>query len=121
MLSEEKQRAAYARRYFRVGLDRAGVSSEVWRERMDVSEPVRGRVTVLGEGGAFLELEDNFTVGSSVGLRLELPGTDKERIVCHGIVKEHIEGEGIGVEFTELGPDDRTRLKSAVLHWAMLP
>lgn len=121
MLSKEAERPEHSRRYLRLGLETAGLSSEVWRDEMDVSKPVKGRLMVLGEGGAYLEVADPFAVGSEIGLRLELPGTENDRIVCHAIVREYVEGEGIGVEFTELDVADRQRLKSAILHWAMLP
>lgn len=120
-LNERERELEHARRYPRIGLDGAGLSSEVWRNNTDVSEPVKGRLIVLGEGGAFLEITDRFSVGSEIKLRFELPGTENERIVCKGIVREHVEGEGIGVEFTGLEASDRKRLKSAVLHWAMSP
>lgn len=102
-----------ARKYPRVGLGvDTAIWSEVWQGQIGLSSPVGGVVTVLGAGGAFLEVSEAFEVGSPVGLRFRLPGTSDE-IVCGGIVKDYVPGRGIGVEFTQLAPIDRERLKAA--------
>ena len=111
----------HIRRYLQVGLDGAGLSCEVWRNGADGFEPVKGQLMVLGEGGAFLEIMGCFEVGDTLGLRLELPGNEKEPFVCQGVVRECVETDGIGVEFLELEAQARERLRTAVLQWAMKP
>ena len=107
-----------ARKYPRVGLGGDNVIwSEVWQGQIGLSTPVAGVVTVLGAGGAFLEVSESFDVGSHVGLRFNLPGTTDE-IVCGGVVKDNVPGRGIGVEFTQLAPIDRERLRAAAWNLA---
>ena len=101
------------RKYPRVGLGvDSAILSEVWQGQIGLSTPVGGVVTVLSAGGAFLEVSESFDLGSFVGLRFTLPGASEE-IVCGGIVKDYVPGQGIGVEFTQLAEIDRQRLKAA--------
>lgn len=116
-----RQETKYARRFLRVGLDGAGLSCVVWRDGVDGSGPVKGQLMVLGEGGAFVEIKGRFGIGDTLGLSLELPGNEKDPFVCQGIVRECLEEEGIGVEFTELDGHALDRLRTAVLRWAMKP
>ena len=102
------------RRYPRVGLDASPISSEVWREPKGQSDSFEGLVTVLGGGGAFVELDERFKVGSSVGLRFTLPGAEDE-VIYSGVVKQHVPGRGVGVEFTKLVHSDRERLTNWVI------
>ena len=106
-----------ARKYPRVGLGGdSAIWSEVWEGQIGLSTPIPGVVTVLGAGGAFLEVSESFDVGSLVGLRFSLPGTAEE-IVCGGVVKDNVPGRGIGVEFTQLAPIDRERLRAVA--WSL--
>ena len=65
-----------------------------------------GLITVLGAGGAFVALEEGLDVGSAIGLRFALPGTLNE-VTCCGVVRDIVPGDGVGVEFTDIGPSDR--------------
>ena len=107
-----------ARKYPRVGLGaESAICSEVWQGQIGLSMPIPGVVTVLGAGGAFLEVSENFDVGSPVGLRFNLPGTADEN-VCGAVVKESVPGRGVGVEFTQLSAIDRERLRAAAWNLA---
>ena len=61
-------------------------------------------------------MSESFDVGTLVGLRFSLPGTTEE-IVCGGVMKANVPGRGIGVEFTQLAPIDRERLRATA--WAL--
>ncbi len=103
------------RKYPRVGLGvDSAIWSEVWQGEIGEANPVGGIVTVLGAGGAFVEVSETYEVGSAVGLRFLLPGT-REEIACDGVVREFVPGRGIGIEFTEISPIDRERVRAAAL------
>ena len=106
---------AKVRKYPRVGLGvDSAIWSEVWQGEIGGANPVGGVVTVLGAGGAFVEVSEVYEVGSNVGLRFLLPGT-REEIACDGVVREFVPGRGIGIEFTEISPIDRERVRAAAL------
>ncbi len=84
------------------GVD-SGIWSEVWEGPIGEAHPVGGVVTILETGGAFVEIGETYEVGSQVGLRFVLPGT-RDEIECDCIVRQLVPGEGIGVEFTRIGP-----------------
>ncbi len=86
----------------RPGVD-SGIWSKVWEGPIDRASPVGGVVTILGTGGAFVEIGETYEVGSQVGLRFVLPGT-RDEIECDCIVRQFVPGEGIAVEFTRIGP-----------------
>ena len=65
------------------------------------------RVATLGMGGAFLTASRVRSVGTSLRLVFEVPGGV---VQADGIVRSFSRGEGMGVEFTNLGPRDRVLL-----------
>ena len=71
-----------------------------------------GRIIVLGQGGASLELSGNYSVGSMLRLGFELPAT-KGEITCTAIVRGR-RATGVGVEFLQLEPQDRGRVSGFV-------
>ena len=104
------------RRYPRVGLGTdSAIWSEVWQGQINEAAPVGGVLTVLGAGGAFVEVSEAYDVGSEVGLRFVLPGT-RDEIACDGVVREFVPGRGIGVEFVNISPIDRERVRAAALN-----
>jgi hypothetical protein len=108
MLENERKR-----KYPRVGLGvDSAIWSEVWQGRIGDAHPVGGVVTVLGGGGAFVEVNEAYTVGDQVGLRFVLPGTHDE-VACECVVREYIPERGIGVEFTDISAIDRERVRAA--------
>ena len=107
---------AKARRFPRVGLGaNSAIWSEVWQGHIGEAAPVGGVMTVLGAGGAFVEVSEPYDVGSEVGLRFVLPGT-RDEIACGGVVREFVPGRGIGVEFTNISAIDRERVRAAALN-----
>ncbi len=73
-------------------------------------------MTVLSVGGACLEVSGSFPVDSAVELRFTLPGFDED-IACGGVVRHEEPGHGVGVEFTDLAPSDRERIREVVQAW----
>ena len=107
---------ARLRKYPRVGLGaNSAIWSEVWQGQIGQATPVGGVLTVLGAGGAFVEVSEIYDVGSKVALRFVLPGT-RDEIACDGVVREFVPGRGIGVEFVDISPIDRERVRAAALN-----
>ena len=75
-----------------------------------------GRLVVLGGGGALLELNGSYTVGSMLRLGFKLPSTTGE-ISCTAIVRDRLNAQGVGVEFLHLEPRDRKRISTFVQQW----
>ena len=74
---------------------------------------LEGRFIVLGEGGAFLELDDSFSTGRLLNLTFTLPQTG-DTIGCRVIVRSAVEGKGVGVEFLDISPQERERVSACV-------
>ena len=66
------------------------------------------RVATLGMGGVFLAASLVRPVGTSMKLILEVPGG---LVQADGVVRDVSPGEGMGVEFTKIGPQDRALLE----------
>ncbi len=73
--------------------------------------PIKGQaiIRVLGGGGAYLEIDETCPVGELVLLRFTLPG-ETEAIACQGVVCNVDDGQGAGLEFLGIRPEDRERL-----------
>ena len=57
-------------------------------------------------------LDDGYPVGRPLRLRFELATLG--RIGCRAIVRRHLEGSGVGVEFLDIDPADRTLIAAFV-------
>lgn len=100
------------RRHLRVRLgEDENFTSEV---SPDGTTSVRGRITVLGIGGACVEVTEAIPVGSPLSLSFTLPGTN-EQILCGGGVRNRVSDSGLGIEFFFMTPEDRQRLTTAVM------
>ncbi len=81
------------------------------------ARPVGGRLVVIGAGGAFLEVDDAYPIGSFMHVRFELPTLGA--IGCRAIVRNAIEGKGVGVEFLDIeGVEHRRIAAFATQHHA---
>ena len=78
-----------------------------------VSQRDEARLIVLSSGGAFLELDGDYAVGSILKLGFTLPSTT-EAITGLAIVRDRLTGSGVGVEFLDLEPRDRERITAFV-------
>ena len=72
-----------------------------------------GRFVILGAGGACLELDEPFSVGSLLKLSFTLPKTG-DTIDCRAIVRDEISRTSVGVEFLDISPQDRERVSACV-------
>jgi hypothetical protein len=61
----------------------------------------------LNQGGVFLETQQPQPVGTTLKLKVPNPGGD---IGLSGIVRDSIEGKGMGVEFSNIGNKERAKL-----------
>ncbi len=69
-----------------------------------------GRLVDLSGGGALLELDDAFPIGTCLSLRFQLVRLGE--VNCRAIVRRDIEGKGVGVEFLDLEAPDQERLSA---------
>jgi hypothetical protein len=65
------------------------------------------RVKTLGMGGVFLSVSRVRPAGTSLRLVFEVPGSI---VQAEGVVRSVSPGEGMGVEFTKMNPQDRVLL-----------
>lgn len=99
------------RRFPRVGLAAdTAIPIEVWSGQQTA---LTGKVTVLGAGGAFVELSNQVPIGRYIELRFKVPGIPNE-IECGGLVRDQIPGRGVGVEFTGLAYSERDLVANSV-------
>lgn len=90
------------RRYPRVGLRRG--MHVAWQA---VGERVVSRIVTVGLGGLFIQVNEPPAVGDVIRLYFEVPGGE---IRARAVIRSSIPGEGMGVEFTAMGPEARGRL-----------
>ncbi len=94
---------------------RARVSGDiaVWIERDGTVRWVMGRIVVLGAGGAYLEIGENYPVGTVLGVAFT-PDPLMDELTCAAVVRNSLDGQGIGVEFLDLDPLDQARIQTFV-------
>ncbi len=71
------------------------------------SKRVVSQVTTMGLGGFFIATSQPLPVGSMLKLFLDSPGGE---VRARATVRDSKPGDGMGVEFTMMGPEDRARL-----------
>ncbi|HZS05632.1 MAG TPA: PilZ domain-containing protein [Blastocatellia bacterium] len=93
---------------------RLTLQTELWLRQQD-GEFIRtnDKLTVLSEGGCFIETSLRYPVGSTLHLRFKLPRATAP-ITCVVVVRNTGGGTGLGVEFTWISPEDRHQIKSFV-------
>ena len=95
---------AERRIYQRVAFD-----SEVWLGQDGLFTRTTECISNVSVGGVFIKTGQGFPVGAIVGLRFALGRTLP--INSTVIVRNVSPGEGIGVEFLDISPEDRHRLQ----------
>ena len=90
---------------------RVSIYTEAWRGEDGFFSHGSERLANLSVGGAFVEGAGTM-VGSILQLRFRVPGTD-DFITSTAIGRNTYNG-GLGVEFIDLSPDNRARLKAFV-------
>jgi hypothetical protein len=86
---------------------RVNIHTEVWRGEDGIYSHSSQRLANLSVGGAFVEGAGTM-VGSILNLRFRVPGTDD--FVTSTAIGRNTHDGGLGVEFIDLSPDNRTRL-----------
>ncbi len=72
-----------------------------------VGERVVSRIATAGLGGLFIKVDDPPPVGDVIRLYFEVPGGE---IRARAVVRNSVQGEGMGIQFTSMGPEARGRL-----------
>lgn len=76
--------------------------------------PIRTRMQDLSETGLFLESHFPLAVGTLIDLRFDLPDGNPETIACRARVRNVDPMVGLGVEFVDMPPVVRKRLRMYV-------
>ena len=100
--SIQMESPAKKRRYPRVGLQRG--MHVAWQ---GVGERVVSRIVTVGLGGLFIKVSEPPPVGDVIRLYFEVPGGE---IRARAVIRNSIQGKGMGIEFTAMGPEARGRL-----------
>ena len=86
--------------------------TDAWIDRGGETTHVQGRLVVLSTDGAFLELGEDYAVGTLLKLRFAIAGLGG--MACQVIVRHCLEGKGVGTEFLDMDPHDHVRLSTFV-------
>jgi PilZ domain len=69
------------------------------------------RASIFGLGGLFLHEPDPPPAGAIIQLFFEIPGG---QVRARGTVRSVEAGRGMGIEFTQMGPEERARLAKMI-------
>lgn len=94
---------------------RLNLAIEVWLGQGGVLARTDDRLCDLSIGGAHIETEQCYPLQSVLNLRFKLPQAS-DYITCRAAVRHTNGGRRHGVEFLDLSPDDRYRIKTFVEH-----
>jgi hypothetical protein len=90
------------RRYPRVGLEKG-----IYVAWQGVGERVVSQIVTVGLGGLFIRVNDPPPVGDVIRLYFEVPGGE---IRARAVIRNSVQGEGMGIQFTSMVPEARGRL-----------
>lgn len=65
----------------------------------------------LSEAGVFLHTKNPFSIGTQLHLVLGKPPSLR-KIDVDGVVRWHRNGQGVGIEFERVAPEDRAAIKT---------
>lgn len=77
--------------------------------------PSVSRAEAVGMGGVFLHTPNPLPVGSVIEVLFEFKTAD---IRARASVRDSVEGKGMGLEFVQMQPDDRSRLNQFLSQYA---
>lgn len=89
------------------------VATELWIGQDGIFTRADEKLSDLSLGGAFIETKQHYSVGCVLSLRFKLPDVGRF-LTCTAIVRNSREGQGFGVQFLDLSPDDRWQLDSYI-------
>ncbi len=95
-----------SRRYARIELPKGMLVA--WQSG---GKRIVSRVRIVGLGGLFISTPEPPPLGSVLKLLFDLPGGE---VRARAIVRHATPGEGMGVEFTFMGHEDRARLQQVL-------
>jgi len=98
---------AAKRRFKRVDLPRGLIVAWSWEQGSQMSI-----APTVGRGGLFIATLDPAPAGTSLRMLFDVPGGE---ILATGVVRDCRPGRGMGIEFTQMGPQEVARLES-LLH-----
>ncbi len=103
----KKEDGAEKRRFPRMNLPKGMTVAWQATAQHDIS-----RVASLSVGGLFIEAADPAPIGETLQVQFDIPGG---AVRAHAVVRRSVEGQGMGVEFTDLPAAARSGLDS-LLH-----
>jgi len=103
----KKKDGAEKRRFPRMTLPKGMTVAWQATAQHDIS-----RVASLSVGGLFIEAADPAPIGETLQVQFDIPGG---AVRAHAVVRRSVEGQGMGVEFTDLPAAARSGLDS-LLH-----
>jgi c-di-GMP-binding flagellar brake protein YcgR len=92
---------------------RQTLTTEIWLGQDGIFTRANESLGDLSVGGAFIETSQRYPVGSILNLRFKLPRA-LEFITCTIIVRHTRGGNGLGVEFLDLSPEDRHQINTFI-------
>ncbi len=92
---------------------RVSVTTEVWIGIHGMWVHTAEQVRDLSVGGAFVVPFDGLRPGGLLDVKFKLPGDDRE-ILCSAIVRHTGGGDGIGIQFLDLQPAEKSRIEAFV-------
>lgn len=92
---------------------RCGLNTEIWIGQDGIFTRNNERLDNLSVGGAFVESEQYYAVGSLLSLRFKLP-VSSNFITTLVIVRNVQPSKGFGVEFLDISPESRSQIESYI-------
>lgn len=95
-----------------------GLSKGMYVAWQGIGGRVVSRIVTVGLGGLFVRVDDPPPVGDVIRLYFEIPGGE---IRARAVIRTSVPGEGMGIQFTSMGPEARgqlTQLLRRLLHEA---
>ena len=94
---------------------RLSFKTEIWLGREGVFGRTDEVISSLSIGGASIQSSQAFAPGTLLSLRFKL-SRDADFISCTAVTRYIIGGCRVGLEFLDLSPEDRQRIKSFIDH-----
>ena len=92
---------------------RVSVTTDVWIGIHGMWVHTAEQLRDLSVGGAFVVPFDGLRPGGLLDVKFKLPGDDRE-ILCSAIVRHTGGGDGIGIQFLDLQPTEKSRIEAFV-------
>lgn len=94
---------------------RISIQTELWIGQDGIFTRTSEHLRDLSVGGAFIQCEEVYPIGSVLSLRFKMPGA-VNMISCSGIVRNMRLGEGFGVQFLDLSRENARFIEERIGH-----